>query len=74
MSFSANIDPRHTGIARSCAAIAKEWAMPNGVSVSPLHSGSYAVAVHEDDRRAIIELTPSEMADLIGQLKNLGAA
>jgi hypothetical protein len=55
----------------SSAAIAKQRAISNGVSVSRLNSGNYAVAVHDGDRRAIVELTPAEMADFMDQLARI---
>jgi len=43
----------------------------NGVTVSRLTSGNFAVAVHEGDRRAIVDLTPGELSGLLEHITRL---
>jgi DNA gyrase inhibitor GyrI len=61
MSFNASIAPHDANDIGSCAAVTKERTISNGVSVSRLNSGNFAVAVHDGERRVIVELTPGEL-------------
>jgi len=57
----------------SCVSATKTRAVSNGVSVSRLKSGAFAIAVHDGDERAIVELTADEMRDFAARLARFAA-
>lgn len=52
----------------SIVAIVKQRTISNGISVSHLRSGNFAVSVHDGDRRAIIELSADQLRDFGARL------
>jgi DNA gyrase inhibitor GyrI len=54
-------------------SIVRTHQVSNGVTVSRLRSGEFAVAVHDGDLRAIVDVTADELRDFAARLARLAA-
>lgn len=62
------IDVAPSGDSTSSVSVVKERTVSNGVTVSRLKSGEFALSVHDGDRRAIIELSADELREFATRL------
>ena len=65
--------PASVNASDSCVSATKQRSISNGVSVSRLKSGAFAIAVHDGDRRAIVELSAAELRDFAARLLRFAA-
>lgn len=71
MLSRVDIAPSATAATALPVSIVKVREVSNGVSVSRLHSGGFALSVHDGDRHAVVDVTGDELRDFARRLLQL---
>jgi len=73
LSSVEDMSPPAVASDHTSVSIVRVHQVSNGVTVSRLRSGAFAVSVHDGDQRAIVEITVDQLRAFATQLARLAA-
>ena len=68
LSTADMVPPEAVNERDSCVSVVKVRQVSNGVTVSHLQSGEFALSAHDGEHRAIVQMTGEELRDFAKRL------